>query len=60
MKINVRYKKDADTFEIQIVEKKLRAHYLLSRSELNHFRSILEKALVESREKGKGKGKSKK
>ncbi|MBD3379306.1 MAG: hypothetical protein GF408_02470 [Candidatus Omnitrophica bacterium] len=55
MKINVRYKKEADTFEIQIVEKKLRAHFLLSRSELNHFRTILEKALVESRGKDKKK-----
>ena len=56
MRINIRYIKKNDIFEIQAVEKKVRAHFLLSRAELNNLRTILEKVLLES--KGKGKGKS--
>jgi len=58
MRINIRYVKENDLFEIQSVEKKLRAHFLLSRSDLNNLRTMLEKALLESK-KGKG-GKSEK
>ena len=54
MKINIRYLKQNDLFEFQAVEKKLRAHFLLSRAELNNLRTVLEKALLESR-KGKKK-----
>jgi hypothetical protein len=58
MRINIRYIKENDIFEIQAVEKKVRAHFILSRSELNNLRTVLEKALLESK-KGKG-GKEKK
>ncbi len=56
MRINIRYIKDSDTFEVQAVDKKVRAHFLLSRAELNNMRTILEKALLESKRKEKGKG----
>jgi hypothetical protein len=49
MNINIRYIKESDTFEIQTVEKKLRSHFLLSRAELNKLRTMLEKALLESK-----------
>ncbi|MFC1548882.1 hypothetical protein ACFL5E_02875 [Candidatus Omnitrophota bacterium] len=58
MKINIRYIKENDIFEVQMVEKKLRSHFLLSRAELNKLRTMLEKALLESG-KAKGKGKDK-
>jgi hypothetical protein len=54
MRINIRYLKEKDTFEIQIIEKKLRSHYLLTRAELNNLRTMLEKALLESKGKGRG------
>ena len=53
MKINIRYMKKNDLFEFQAIEKKLRAHFLLTRAELNGLRSILEKALLESKVKQK-------
>jgi hypothetical protein len=53
MKINIRYIKENDLFEIQSVEKKLRSHFLLTRAELNSFRTMLEKALLESRRSDK-------
>lgn len=56
MKINIRYIKENDLFEIQAVEKKLRSHFLLSRADLNSLRTMLEKALLDSRNKGKNKG----
>ena len=59
MRINIRYIKENDLFEVQAVDKKVRAHFLLSRAELNNLRSVLEKALLESKAGGKGKGKSK-
>lgn len=49
MRINVRFLKEKDLFELQLVEAKLRTHFILSRSELNKLRSILEKALIESK-----------
>ncbi|MDD4956628.1 MAG: hypothetical protein PHH49_03680 [Candidatus Omnitrophica bacterium] len=57
MRINIRYIRENDIFEIQAVEKKVRSHFLLSRAELNNLRTILEKALLESRKKGKGEDK---
>jgi len=54
MKINIRYVKDNDVFEFQAIEKKLRAHFLLTRAELNNLRSVLEKALLQSK-KGREK-----
>lgn len=52
MKINIKYVKEKDIFEIQAVEKKLRSHFLLSRGELNKLRTMLEKALLESKKSG--------
>jgi hypothetical protein len=52
MKINVRYLKKNDIFELQIVENKLRSHFILSRPEINKLRTTLETALLES---GQGK-----
>ncbi|MGB2600540.1 MAG: hypothetical protein WBD00_02385 [Candidatus Omnitrophota bacterium] len=57
MRINIRYIKENDIFEVQAIEKKVRAHFLLSRAELNKLRTILEKALLDSRKKGKRKEK---
>ncbi|GEM_PF-1663997 len=57
MRINIRYVKENDIFEIQAIDKKVRAHFILSRAELNNLRTVLEKALLDSRGKGKGKGK---
>ena len=56
MRINIKYIRESDVFECQIVEKKLRSHFLLTRAELNNLRTLLEKALLESRKKqGRGK-----
>ncbi|KJJ85982.1 hypothetical protein OMAG_000166 [Candidatus Omnitrophus magneticus] len=57
MKINIRYEKQSDIFEFQAVEQKLRAHFLLTRAELNDLRTVLEKALLESKTRGIGKNK---
>ncbi|MCK4851753.1 MAG: hypothetical protein KAS86_01445 [Candidatus Omnitrophica bacterium] len=54
MKINIRHIKQNDVFEFQAVEKKLRAHFLLTRAELNNLRTVLEKVLLESRSKKRG------
>ena len=35
--------------DLQAVDKKLRSHFLLSRAELNKLRTMLEKALLESK-----------
>ncbi len=53
MKINIRYIKKDDIFEFQAIEKKLRAHFILSRPEVNKLRTVLEKALLESKAKSK-------
>ncbi|MFC1570755.1 hypothetical protein ACFL4E_03120 [Candidatus Omnitrophota bacterium] len=55
MRINIRYIKKNDIFEIQAIEKKVRAHFILTRAELNNLRTVLEKALLESKSKGKKK-----
>ncbi len=57
MRINIRYIKKNDIFEIQAVEKKVRAHFILTRAELNNLRTVLEKALLESKNKSKGEKK---
>ena len=49
MRINIRYLKEKDLFELQLIEPKLRSHFILNRNELNKLRSILEKALIESK-----------
>ncbi|MEA3489839.1 MAG: hypothetical protein U9R44_05840 [Candidatus Omnitrophota bacterium] len=59
MRINIRYIKKNDLFEVQTVDKKLRAHFLLSRAELNNLRTVLEKALLESKKKSKDEGEGK-
>ncbi|MFC1752710.1 hypothetical protein ACFL96_04865 [Thermoproteota archaeon] len=50
MRINVRYLKEKDLFELQLVEPKLRSHFIVNRDELNKLRTMLEKALVASRD----------
>ncbi len=57
MRINIRYLKEKDVFEIQLIEKKLRSHFLLKRPELNNLRTMLEKALLQSKSGEKGKNK---
>ncbi|MGB3241699.1 MAG: hypothetical protein WBB66_02470 [Candidatus Omnitrophota bacterium] len=57
MQINIRYLKEKDIFEIQIVDKKLRSHFILKRPELNNLRTMLEMALLQSKRKDKGKSK---
>ena len=49
MRIKIQYLKDGDVFELQAIEKKLRAHFLLSRAELNNLRTTLEKAMLDSK-----------
>ncbi|MBU0571461.1 MAG: hypothetical protein KJ995_03060 [Candidatus Omnitrophica bacterium] len=49
MRIKIQYLKEGDVFELQAIEKKLRAHFLLSRAELNNLRTVLEKALLDSK-----------
>jgi hypothetical protein len=51
MEINIRYIKERDLFELQIIEPKLRSHFLLNRDELNNLRTILERVLIESKNK---------
>ncbi|MBF0494368.1 MAG: hypothetical protein HQL28_04480 [Candidatus Omnitrophica bacterium] len=53
MKINITYIAQNDIFEFQAVEQKLRAHFLLTRSELNSLRAVLEKALLDSKKRDK-------
>jgi len=48
MKINIRHIKDKDLFELQIVEPRLRAHFLLTRKVLNDVRVLIEKALIDT------------
>ena len=57
MRINIRYMKEKDIFEIQVIEKKLRSHFILSRTGLNNLRTMLEKALLQSKTKRKSGGK---
>ena len=49
MRIKIQHLKEGDVFEVQAIEKKLRAHFLLSRSELNNLRTTLEKAMLDSK-----------
>ena len=51
MNINVRHIKEKDLFELQIVESRLRAHFLLNRKAFNDLRGVIERALLESRKK---------
>ena len=53
MNINLKHIKEKDLFELQIIEARLRAHFLLSRKALNDLRGIIERALLESRKKKK-------
>ena len=59
MKINIRHIKDKDLFELQIIEPRLRAHFLINRKILNDIRVLIERVLVEtaSRKKKYGNGK---
>lgn len=51
MNINLKHLKDKDLFELQIVEPRLRSHFLLTRKALNDLRGIIERALLESKRK---------
>ena len=53
MKINIRHIKDKDLFELQIIEPRLRAHFLINRKILNDVRVLIERVLVETASKGK-------
>jgi len=53
MKINIRHIKDKDLFELQIIEPRLRTHFLLSRKVLNDVRALMERVLVETASKRK-------
>jgi len=45
--------KEKDVFELQLVESKLRSHFILNRNELNKLRAVLERALIESKSRHK-------
>ncbi len=51
MNINIKYVKDKDLFELQIIEPRPRAHFLLSRRAFNDLRGIKERAILESKKK---------
>ncbi|MFH1995894.1 MAG: hypothetical protein ABIJ27_02725 [Candidatus Omnitrophota bacterium] len=53
MKINLRYIKDKDLFELQLVESHLRSHFIVNRKLINELRSLIERALIETRQKDK-------
>lgn len=53
MKINLKHSKGKDLFELQIVEPRLRAHFLMNRKILNDLRGIIERALVDTATKQK-------
>ena len=48
MNINIKYLKEKDVFEMQVVDSQLKAHFLLSRDVLNKLRIAIERALIES------------
>lgn len=48
MKINIKHVKEKDLFELQIIEPRLRAHFLLSRKLLNDLRVLIERVLVDT------------
>lgn len=48
MRINIKYIKGKDLFELQIVESRLRSHFLLNRKILNDLRVLIERAIVET------------
>ena len=51
MDINIKYLKDKDLFELQIIEPRLRSHFLLTRKVLNDLRALIERVLVETAKK---------
>ena len=53
MKINIRHIKNKDLFELQVMEARLRTHFLVSRKILNDLRALIERALVETAAKGR-------
>lgn len=53
MKINIRHIRDKDLFELQIIEPRLRAHFLINRKVLNDIRTLIERVLVETASKKK-------
>ena len=57
MKINIRHIKDKDLFELQIIEPRLRSHFLITRKVLNDLRVLIERALVDTASRRKRDGK---
>ncbi|MFH1594563.1 MAG: hypothetical protein ABID09_07710 [Candidatus Omnitrophota bacterium] len=55
MKINIRHIKDKDQFELQIIEPRLRSHFLINRKVLNDLRVLIERVLVDTANKQKGR-----
>jgi len=53
MKINIRHIRDKDLFELQIIEPRLRTHFLINRKVLNDIRTLIERVLVETAKKKK-------
>ncbi len=51
MKINFKFIKEKDLFELQVIEPQLRSHFLLKRDELNKLRVAIERVLVDSGKK---------
>jgi hypothetical protein len=48
MKINITHLKNKDLFELQIIEPRLRSHFLVNRKVLNDLRVLLERVLLET------------
>ena len=51
MNITLKHIREKDLFELQIIEPRLRTHFLLSRKALNDLRGVIERALLESKKK---------
>ena len=53
MKINIKFIKEKDLFELQIIDPHLRSHFLLTRRVLNDLRVLIERVMVDTaRKKG--------
>jgi len=53
LKINIHHIKDKDLFELQIIEPRLKANFLVNRKVLNDLRVLMERVLVETAAKKK-------
>ena len=48
MKINIKFIKEKDLFELQIIDPHLRSHFLLTRRVLNDLRVLIERVMVDT------------